>query len=104
MIRRGDHWLGLYSVTRSALAEHKFVLREIASRMIAAPVFGQRVVPDHKLHVIKCDSTSEAEWLTHVLNGDLITKLATRFTMRHVNHGIDIPLSRHSRLLTPPES
>lgn len=48
----GNDWLGLYSVTRAALAAHKVVFREIARGTIAAAVHSAKTVPDHKLYVI----------------------------------------------------
>jgi hypothetical protein len=46
-----DDWLGIYSVTQAAVAEHKVVFREIAQRMTAAAVHSASTVPDHKLYV-----------------------------------------------------
>ena len=77
----GDDWLGLYSVTKAALVEHKVVFREISQGMIAAPVHAASVVPDHKLHVIPCESADEAVWLAEVINSDLVDRIASAFAL-----------------------
>ena len=77
----GDNWLGIYSVTRAALAAHKVVIREIASGMIAAPVHGRGIIPDHKLYVIPCQSAREAEQLSEVLNSQVVDYLLRAFSL-----------------------
>jgi hypothetical protein len=77
----GESWLGLYSVTQASLAEHKVVFREIADKMIAAPVHSADVIPDHKLHVIPCESADEAVWLADVLNSDVVDRLVRSFAL-----------------------
>ena len=77
----GDNWLGVYSVTRAALATHKVVIREIASGMIAAPVHGSEVIPDHKLYVIPCQSAREADQLSEVLNSQIVDYLLRAFSI-----------------------
>ncbi len=65
-------WLGLYSVTSAAMAEHKVVVREIATGAIAAAVNDARVIPDHKLYVIPAQSAEEARWVTDVINSSVV--------------------------------
>lgn len=77
----GDDWLGLYSVTQAVLADHKVVYREISQELIAAPLHSSLVVPDHKLHVIRCESAEEADWLAEVMNSDLVDHLARAFAL-----------------------
>jgi SAM-dependent methyltransferase len=77
----GEDWLGLYSVTQAALAEHKVVFREISQQVIAAAVHSSLVLPDHKLHVIRCTSADEADWLAEVMNSDLVDRLARAFAL-----------------------
>jgi len=77
----GEDWLGLYSVTQAALAEHKVVFREISQQVIAAAVHSSLVLPDHKLHVIRCESSDEADWLAEVMNSDLVDRLVTAFAL-----------------------
>lgn len=77
----GDDWLGLYSVTKAALVQHKVVFREISQDMIAAPVHSSSVVPDHKLHVIPCESAEEADWLAEVMTCELVDRLARAFAI-----------------------
>lgn len=76
-----DDWLGLYSVTKAAIAEHKVVFREISQEMIAIAIHSSSVVPDHKLHVIPCDSEEEADWLAEVMNSDVVDRLVRAFTL-----------------------
>lgn len=78
---RGEEWLGLYSVTGPALAEHKVVYREIAQGTIAAPVRGAHVVPDHKLYVIGCRSAAEARLLSKVMNSDVVDYIVRAFSI-----------------------
>ena len=77
----GEHWLGIYSVTRACLAAHKVVVREIASSMIAAPVHGSEIIPDHKLYVIPCLSAREADQLSKVLNSQIVDYLLRAFSI-----------------------
>jgi SAM-dependent methyltransferase len=77
----GDDWLGIYSVTTAAVAQDKVVVREIAQGMIAAPIHGREVVPDHKLHVIPCSSREEADRLARVLNSRVVQYLVLSFSM-----------------------
>ena len=77
----GDNWLGIYSVTRAALATHKVVIREISSGMIAAPVHGSEIIPDHKLYVIPCQSAREADQLSEVLNSQIVDYLLRAFSI-----------------------
>lgn len=76
----GDNWLGVYSVTTSALSHHKVVLREIANGLIAAPLHGERLVPDHKLYVIRCETAGEADRLSAVLNSRVVSYLVRAFS------------------------
>ena len=77
----GDAWLGVYSVTAAALAEHKVVVREIAAGMIAAPVHGRDIIPDHKLYVIPCGSALEADRLSAVLSCRVVDYLLRSFSV-----------------------
>jgi len=77
----GDDWLGLYSVTSAALAEHKVVVREIALGLVAAAVDGREVVPDHKLYVIPVGSAAEGALLTQVLNTDVVNYTLRSFAL-----------------------
>jgi hypothetical protein len=77
----GDAWLGIYSVTTAAFAHHKVVVREIASGMIAAPVHGSRIIPDHKLYVIPCGTAREADRLAGVLNSRVINYMILSFAL-----------------------
>lgn len=77
----GSDWLGLYSVTRAAIGENKVVYREIGNGIIAAPVEGSDIIPDHKLHVIACESPAEAQLLAKVLNSPVVSYLARGFTL-----------------------
>lgn len=77
----GDQWLGIYSVTTAALAQHKVVIREIARGMIAAPVHGSDVIPDHKLYVIPCKTAGEADLLAMVLNSRIVSYLVRSFSI-----------------------
>jgi SAM-dependent methyltransferase len=77
----GDGWLGLYSVTTAAIAEHKVVIREIATSMIAAPIHDAQTVPDHKLHVIPCGSGEEADRLAAILNSEIVRALVASFSL-----------------------
>jgi len=86
----GPDWLGLYSVTSAAIAQHKVVIREIASTLIAAHLDGARLIPDHKLHVIRCSSASEAVALTSALQTP---------SVRALIHGFALPTSVTGSLL-----
>lgn len=77
----GEDWLGIYSVTTAALAEHKVLVREIASNLIAAPVSGRNIIPDHKLYVIPCLTQEEAAGLARVLNSDVVGALVRAFSV-----------------------
>ena len=77
----GDNWLGIYSVTKAGLAAHRVVVREITSRMIAAPVHDSEIVPDHKLYVIPCQSAREADQLSEVLNSQIVDYLFRAFSI-----------------------
>lgn len=77
----GDDWLGLYSVTQAALAEHKVVFREISQELIAGAIHSSDWIPDHKLHVIKCGSKDEADWLAEVMNDEIVGRLARAFAL-----------------------
>jgi hypothetical protein len=77
----GDNWLGIYSVTTAALADAKVVVREVARGMIAAPVHGSDVIPDHKLYVIPCQSRPEADLLALVLNSEIVDFLLRAFAI-----------------------
>jgi SAM-dependent methyltransferase len=77
----GKDWLGLYSVTEAAIAQHKVVYREISQEMIAAALHSSTVIPDHKLHVIPCETAEEADWLAEVMNSDVIDRLARAFAL-----------------------
>ena len=77
----GDNWLGLYSVTGAALATHKVVVREIASGMVAAPVHGSEIMPDHKLYIVPCQSAREADQLSEVLNSQIGDYLLRAFSI-----------------------
>jgi hypothetical protein len=77
----GGEWLGVYSVTNAALADHKVVVREIANGMIAAPVHSSDIVPDHKLHVIPCSSAREADRLADVLNSRAVNYMILSFAL-----------------------
>ena len=77
----GPDWLGIYSVTTAVLAEHKVVVREIASDLIAAPVSGKEMIADHKLYVIPCSSGDEARRLAYVLNSDVVRALVRSFSV-----------------------
>jgi SAM-dependent methyltransferase len=77
----GDDWLGLYSVTSAALAEHKVVIREIAAGLVAAAVDGRDVVPDHKLYAIPVGSAAEGALLTRVLNTDVVNYTLRSFAL-----------------------
>ena len=76
----GDKWLGLYSITTAALAKHKVVVREIASGMVAAAVHSDQVIPDHKLYVIPCSSTLDADRLAFVLNSRVVDYMIRSFS------------------------
>jgi hypothetical protein len=78
---QGDDWLGIYSVTQAAVADHKVVFREISQTLIAASVHSASVIPDHKLYVIHCSSADEADWLAEVMNSDLVGRLAQAFAL-----------------------
>lgn len=77
----GDGWLGIYSVTTAALSEHKVVVREIAQGMIAAPVHGSDIIPDHKLYVIPCRTAREANLLADTLNCRVVDYLIRSFSI-----------------------
>ncbi len=77
----GSGWLGIYSVTTAALAEHKVLVREIASDLVAAAVSGSHIIPDHKLYVIPCASTGEATRLATVLNSDVVRAVVRAFSI-----------------------
>jgi hypothetical protein len=77
----GEYWLGIYSVTTAALAQHKVVIREIARGMIAAPVHGGDIIPDHKLYVIPCKSAQEADLLAMVLNSRVVNYMVRSFSI-----------------------
>jgi hypothetical protein len=77
----GEEWLGIYSVTTAALAEHKVVVREIARGLVAAPVHGANVIPDHKLYVIPCSDHDEAERLSAALNSRVVHYLVLSFSV-----------------------
>jgi hypothetical protein len=59
----GEDWLGIYSVTSAAIAEHKVVIREISATLVARAIHSSEVIPDHKLHVIPGAWEDEAEAL-----------------------------------------
>jgi len=77
----GNNWLGIYSVTTAALAQHKVVIREIARSMIAAPVHGADIIPDHKLYVIPCKTATEANLLATILNSRVVSYLVSSFSI-----------------------
>ncbi|MBA7596780.1 hypothetical protein ES703_03769 [subsurface metagenome] len=77
----GEYWLGIYSVTTAALARHKVVIREIARGMIAAPVHGADIIPDHKLYVIPCRTDEEADLLAMVLNSRVVSYTVRSFSI-----------------------
>jgi hypothetical protein len=77
----GPGWLGIYSVTSAALAEHKVFVREIASDLVAAAASGRDLIPDHKLYVIPCATAAEAERLTAVLNSDVVRAVVRAFSI-----------------------
>jgi hypothetical protein len=77
----GEYWLGIYSVTTAALARHKVVIREIARGMIAAPVHGADIIPDHKLYVIPRKTAEEAELLATVLNSKVVNYIVCSFSI-----------------------
>jgi hypothetical protein len=77
----GTGWLGIYSVTTAALAEHKVLIREIAADLVTAAVSGKHLVPDHKLHVIPCQTADEAVRLATVLNSDVVRALVRAFSV-----------------------
>jgi len=76
-----EDWLGIYSVTRAALAPDKVVIREVAQGMIAAAVHGADVIPDHKLYVVPCSSATEAERLARVLNSRVVHYMVMCFSV-----------------------
>lgn len=77
----GEHWLGIYSVTTAALARHKVVIREIARGMVAAPVHGADIIPDHKLYVVPCNTAEEADLLAMVLNSRVVNYMVRSFSV-----------------------
>lgn len=77
----GDYWLGIYSVTSATLSKHKVVIREIARGMIAAPVHGADIIPDHKLYIVPCETASEANLLAMVLNSRVVSYLVQSFSI-----------------------
>jgi hypothetical protein len=77
----GADWLGIYSVTTAALAEHKVLVREIASDLIASAVEGKNMIPDHKLYAIPCATANEAAGLARVLNSDVVGALVRAFSV-----------------------
>ena len=77
----GEEWLGLYSVTTAILAEHKVVIREIASDLVAAPLSGKEMIPDHKLYVIPCATEEETQRLSFVLNSDVVRAVVRSFSI-----------------------
>jgi SAM-dependent methyltransferase len=76
-----DGWLGIYSVTKAALVEHKVVVREIATGMIAAAVHDRSAIPDHKLYVIPCLTLVEADALAEVLNSPIVDYVIRAFSV-----------------------
>lgn len=76
----GNDWLGIYSVTTAAFAPHKVVVREIAAGMVAAPVHGADIMPDHKLYIIPCDTALEADRLSEVLNCRVVDYVLRSFS------------------------
>ena len=77
----GPEWLGLYSVTTAALAEHKVVVREVVNGMVAAAMHDASLIPDHKLHVIPCASATEAEDLARALQSPIVDRLIRGFSL-----------------------
>lgn len=77
----GDEWLGIYSVTSAAIAEHKVVVREIAQGMIAAAVHDANVIPDHKLYVIRCADRDEADRVAATLSSPVVDFLVQGFAI-----------------------
>lgn len=77
----GAEWLGIYSVTTAALAEHKVLVREIATDLVTAAVSGKHLIPDHKLYVIPCQTANEASRLAGVLNSDVVRGLVRAFSV-----------------------
>lgn len=77
----GDEWLGIYSVTSAAIADHKVVVREIAQGMVAAAIHDANTIPDHKLYVIRCADRSEAERVASVLSSPVVDFLVKGFAI-----------------------
>lgn len=77
----GSDWLGLYSVTSAAIADHKVVVREIADGMIAAAIHDADTVADHKLYVIRCSDRSEADRVAAVLSSPVVDFLIKGFAI-----------------------
>jgi hypothetical protein len=69
-------------VTTAALAEHKVLIREIATDLITAVASGKHLIPDHKLYVIPCQTAEEAARLATVLNSDVVRALVRAFSVR----------------------
>jgi hypothetical protein len=57
------------------------VIREISDGVIAAPVAGDDLMPDHKLSVIPCASHREAERLAAVLESPVVNFLVRSFAL-----------------------
>jgi hypothetical protein len=77
----GEDWLGIYSVTAAVLAEHKVVVREIASDLLAARLSSKEAIPDHKLYVIPCGNADEAQNLSLVLNSEPVRAVVRSSSM-----------------------
>lgn len=112
----GTEWHGLYSVLKATFAPFKVVWREMASGSIAAVVGesilptgeSKLVVPDHKLFIIPCVSSEEADFVCGVFNSSISNYLIKSYAIAtgistHVLDRLPIPQfdasnDRHQRV------
>jgi hypothetical protein len=97
-------WHGLYSVLSASYMPFKVIWREMATGSIAAVVGTARlptgeqktVVPDHKLFVIPCESSEEADFVCGVFNSAIASYIILSYAIAtgistHVLERIPIP-------------
>ena len=97
-------WYGLYSVLDATFSANKVVWREMGSGIIAAAVSKSplpngtetTIIPDHKLFIIPCRSSDEADFVAGFLNSDIANFIVKSYAVStaistHILGRIPIP-------------
>jgi len=85
----GENWHGLYSVLQPTFAAHKVVWREMGLGIIAAAIgnghlpdgSNKPIIPDHKLFLIPCESSDEADFVAGVLNSSVVNLIVASYAV-----------------------